>query len=428
AGAGALAAGEPLSSMPSGKDAIGRLAARVQESSGLLAERERGLRGAKEEADRANRAKSEFLSRMSHELRTPLNGILGFGQLLQMDGLKPRQRQDLDQIMKAGKHLLELINEVLDIASVEAGRLTMSIEPVRINEVVNEAVELLSPIASEHSVTITTQGEDERVFVTGDRQRLKQVLLNLLSNAVKYNRPGGAVTVTVSPDASSDEVVLGVKDTGVGIPPERLDRLFVPFDRLGAEKDDVEGTGLGLALSERLVLAMGGRIDVVSEVGESTTFSVILPAAVQPTTFVMAGDTAAETINEVDTTPRRILYIEDNLANIHLVEQILKYRPRFDVQSAMQGSLGLDLAKQHRFDLILLDLDLPDLAGVEVLRRLRTDPATEDVPVVIVTADVTEGQATRLLNQGAAAYLSKPFDVARFLKVVDDVLAESADA
>ena len=419
ASAGALAEGRPLTSLPAGRDAIGRLSGRLEETSELLAMREEGLREAKDEAERADRAKSDFLSRMSHELRTPLNGILGFGQLLQMEGLKPRQKNDLDQIMKAGRHLLDLINEVLDIASVESGRLTMSIEPVRVEEVLGDAVALVTPIAAERGVAVTAAAIDD-LYVAGDRQRLKQVLLNLLSNAVKYNSSGGTVEITASADG--DLVALAVADTGRGISEDRLDRLFVPFDRLGAEESEGEGTGLGLALSLRLVEAMRGRIEVESVPGEGSTFRVLLPRSGPAVAQTELQVPASDPLGAGDGVPRSLLYIEDNLANLELVEQILARRPNFHLQSAMQGGLGVDLASQHDFDAILLDLDLPDMKGTEVLRRLQEQARTARVPVIVVTADASPGQAERLLDQGAAAYVSKPLDVTEFLRVVDRVL------
>jgi signal transduction histidine kinase/ActR/RegA family two-component response regulator len=424
-GAAVLAAGEPLPPLPVGRDAIGRLAERVQETSHLLAERDTVLRAAKEEADRANKAKSDFLSRMSHELRTPLNGILGFGQLLQMENLKPRQKRDLDQIVKAGNHLLGLINEVLDIASVEAGRVTLSIEPVQVDDVINDAVELVTPIAGERGIDIRVRQGGPETFASGDRQRLKQVLLNLISNAVKYNRPRGSVEVTVTEEEGLRPVIVSVSDDGIGIAPERLGRLFVPFDRLGAEQAGVEGTGLGLALSERLVHAMGGVIEVESEVGKGSTFRVRLHSAPRPSAGG-TGDPSREGLGVKETPARTVLYVEDNPANLQLVKEILGYRPNLRLESAVKGHLGLELAKQQRYDLVLLDLDLPDISGVEVLRRLRSDPETRDVPVVIVTADATDGQADRLMAEGAAAYVSKPFDVGKLLAVIDGVLDRAA--
>ena len=394
-----------------------RLYARLAETNGRLATEVVERRRAERQADEANRAKSEFLSRMSHELRTPLNGILGFSQLLEMDAPTPGQRESIEHIRKGGKHLLALINEVLDLARIEAGKIAISLEPVRVAEALGSALDLVRPQAAARRLTVSHDVE-ETEFVTADRQRLQQVLLNLLSNAVKYNREGGSITVTSSGDNGHRRI--SVRDTGPGIAPAMLERLYTPFDRLGADRGATEGTGLGLALTKRLVEAMHGRLHVESVVGEGTTFSVDLPPGAPPAeeTLVAAdgGSPAA-----ADTPPRRatLLYIEDNAANLHLVERIVSRRPGLTLMSAMQGSRGLELARDHRPQVILLDLHLPDLDGAEVLARLRQDASTRDIPVVILSADATPGQVTRLLAQGATAYLTKPLDVHELLSLLD---------
>jgi PAS domain S-box-containing protein len=382
---------------------------------------------AKDEAERTNQAKSEFLSRMSHELRTPLNAILGFAQLLEMDHLDAGQIEGVQQILKGGKHLLDLINEVLDISRIEAGRLSLSPEPIRVTEVLGEALDLVRPIAAERSVRLEGAVPEAGHFhVLADRQRLKQVLLNLLANAVKYNREGGSVWVFCeeASEASKDLLRISVKDTGRGIRPEDIERLFAPFDRLGAEQTGVQGTGLGLALSKRLIEAMGGTVDVESAPGEGSTFSIELPLVEPPVVQF-------ERMGEVDPAPASVLgeaatllYVEDNLSNLRLIERILANRPQVKLLSAMQGRLGLDLARQHRPDLILLDLHLPDMSGEEVLHQLREDPRTRAIAVVVISADATPGQVSRLIDAGALAYLTKPLDVRRFLEVIDATLRE----
>lgn len=369
----------------------------------------------------ANQAKSEFLSRMSHELRTPLNAILGFGQLLEMDDLDPEQGESVQHILKGGRHLLDLINEVLEIARIEAGRIALSLEPINVNEVLQEALDLLGPFAAERSVGLEAQASEVADHhVLADRQRLKQVLLNLLSNAVKYNRDRGRVTVVCS-EVPQDRLRIAVSDEGAGIAPENIRRLFTPFDRLGAEQGEVEGTGLGLALSKRLVEAMGGTIGVESEPGPGSTFFVELPLVEDPQwRHEEAG--AAEPLPVPATGARTLLHIEDNPANLKLLERVMARRPQFRLLSAMQGSLGLDLARQHRPDAILLDLTLPDMTGEEVLRRLLEDRRTADTPVVVVSADATLGQIERLLTAGAREYVTKPFDVKRLLDVLDNVM------
>ena len=387
-----------------------------------LKQAEEALRSAKQEADRANQAKSEFLSRMSHELRTPLNAILGFGQLLEMEPLGPEQQESVQHILKAGRHLLELINEVLDISRIEAGRLTISPEPILLSEFLLEVQDLVQPLAAERNVEL--EGRATEVwgrYVLADRQRLKQVLLNLLSNAIKFNRDPGTVAVSVG-NASGDHLRIKVADTGLGIPPEKMARLFTAFDRLGAEQTGVEGAGLGLALSKRLAELMGGTIGVDSTVGEGSTFWVELPGVegqVERLERTVEGVAAAAKGSGVLGT---VLYIEDNLSNLRLVERILAHRPDVRLLSAMQGRLGLELAREHRPDLIFLDLHLPDVPGGEVLRRLQADGKTRRILVVVISADATSGQIQRLLAEGARDYLTKPLDVKKLISLVDETL------
>ncbi|HEV8419771.1 MAG TPA: PAS domain S-box protein [Actinomycetota bacterium] len=392
---------------------------------------EEALQRAKEEAERAqqvaeqaNRAKSEFLSRMSHELRTPLNAVLGFGQLLEMDGLDPDQLESVHQILKGGRHLLDLINEVLDIARIETGRIALSPEPVQVKEALSSAVELVRPIARERGIRIETEEREiSDQFVMADRQRLRQVLLNLLSNAVKYNREGGGVTIRAA-EVRDVRLRISVSDEGPGIALEKMDRLFTPFDRLGAESTGVEGTGLGLALSKRLAEAMGGNISVESVVGRGTTFSVELPLTESPEARYERGRSEPGSMPSMPAGIHTLLQIEDNPANLKLVERVLENMPDVNLISAPQGRLGVDLARQHQPHAILLDLNLPDLSGFEVLRILRADPATRDIPVIVISADATRDQIKRLLDAGARAYVTKPLDVAQFVQVVGDALLE----
>ncbi len=379
-----------------------------------IAERRR----AEEKADHANRAKSDFLSRMSHELRTPLNGILGFAQLLEMESLPVDQEESVAQILKAGRHLLGLINEVLDISRIETGRLQLSLEPVPVGETLRGALDIVRPLAAQHGIALHAGAADERQHVLADRQRLQQVLLNLLANAVKYNRTGGTVAVSCE-EILGERLRILVRDTGHGISPDKLDRLFTPFDRLGAEGTGVEGTGLGLALSKHLVDVMGGTLDVTSQVGVGSTFAVELPLTAAPVEALEPRG-GSPTVDPAPPDARMVvLYIEDNLSNLRLIEQVLGRRPRTTLLSAMQGRLGLDLAREHRPDLILLDLHLPDLPGQEVLRRLLDEPRTREIPVLILSADATPGHVERLLAAGARAYLTKPLDVRQLLALVD---------
>jgi signal transduction histidine kinase/ActR/RegA family two-component response regulator len=404
---------------------IGTAAALALERAELL-ERERTVAEdasrARSAAERATLAKNDFLSSMSHELRTPLNAILGFGQLLEMAELGEPHGDSVRHIVQAGRHLLDLVNEVLDLARIEAGRLSLSPEPVEVDRLVREAVDLMLPAAADRGITVETALEGCDVHIHADRQRLKQVLLNLLSNAVKYNRDGGTVDVRCERRTDA-RIRISVRDTGPGIAPERRAGLFEPFDRLGAEQSAIEGTGLGLALARQLVEAMGGSIDVDSVPGEGSTFWVELAITASPLSSYELDAGEAEPRDTAGEARRTLLLIEDNLSNLRLVERILETRPHVSVLSAMQGGLGLELARQHRPDLIVLDLHLPDIPGDQLLHRLLADPATRSIPVVVASADATEGRIRRLLGVGAAEYLTKPIEVQRLLELVDRFLA-----
>ncbi|HYR08690.1 MAG TPA: PAS domain S-box protein, partial [Longimicrobium sp.] len=388
---------------------------------------------ARSEAERANLAKSEFLSRMSHELRTPMNSILGFGQVLARAELRVDQQKHVQHILKAGRHLLRLINEVLEIARIEAGRQSFSLEPVHIGTVMQEAVSLVRPMSEQYDVEVEdVLGAGRDGFVHADRQRLTQVLLNLLSNAIKYNRTGGSVRLTCEVDAAEEEggeprVWLRVADTGQGIPESRLHQLFTPFARLGAEQTEVEGTGLGLALSLRLAEAMGGTLELERTGPEGSVFRLGLLGAANP--LRRAEDAGLPVAREDDGEhgTAQLLYIEDNLANLDLVETFLAARPGWKLVPALQGRIGVDLAREHRPDLVLLDLHLPDIPGEEVLRRLRADARTADIPVVVISADATRDSLDRLRTAGADAYLTKPLDLDDFLATLEAHLPAPPD-
>ena len=387
---------------------------------------EQVLKRAKEEAERANRAKSEFLSRMSHELRTPLNAILGFAQLLELDQLDAEQTESVDQILKAGRHLLSLVDEVLDIARIEAGRMSFSLEPIDVASVAREAWELVRHRAERSGITLTDGTLHEcEVRVTADQQRLKQVILNLLSNAVKYNEENGRITIRCSRGMTGpNRLRFSVTDTGRGVSRDAQKRLFQPFERLGAEATGIEGTGIGLALSRGIVESMDGTIGVESSVGEGSTFWFELP--LDPNQHVEEAATeAAEPDAVVVDEPGRestILYIEDNPSNFKLVERVLTRRPDIELLTAADGTSGLQMARRELPDLILLDLHLPDIHGSEVMRRIRDYHATQDTAIVILSADATGDQVQELLDAGATAYLTKPLDVQEFLRLVDEVL------
>jgi PAS domain S-box-containing protein len=387
---------------------------------------EEELRRTKEESDRANAAKSEFLSRMTHELRTPLTAILGFSQLLEMGTLAEEAKTvAVRQIHKAGQHLLALINEVLDIARVESGRIPLSIEPVPATQVIDDVEDLIRPLAEQRRITLLRKETDPATHVLADRQRLKQVLLNLLSNAVKYSAEEGTVTVRCE-DAGEGFVRFSVTDAGPGIPADKFDRLFQPFERLGAEAGDVEGTGIGLALSKRLVELMDGGIGVQSDDGSGSTFWVDLPITEAPLErHIRMDEGALPTAGRAaGTRVSTVLLIEDNVANVRLVEYVLAQRPGATLIPVMQGRMGIDLARRHRPDLILLDLNLPDLAGLDVLRELKASTETAAIPVLVISADATETRRAVALAAGADAYLTKPLDVQRFMETIDELLEQ----
>ncbi len=381
------------------------------------------IREARAAAETANAEKSAFLSRMSHELRTPLNAVLGFAQLLELELEDSEQRESVSMIMTAGRHLLELINEVLDISRIEAGHLTLSLEPTRLADVVSEAASLLGPLARDRSVDLVIDVDPEHE-VRADARRLLQVLINLMTNAVKYGGAGGEVRVSSS--ASRARVRVAVSDRGPGIAPEAQHRLFTPFERLGAGGGEIEGTGLGLALSKRLVEAMEGEIGVESEPGVGATFYVELARA-EASGRTGGSSGGSERLERVaPELTGTVLYIEDQLSNQVLVGRILQRRPGLRLLSATEGQMGLALALEHRPDVILLDRHLPDLSGDQVIDRLRAQGETRDIPVVLVTADVSARESDELRDRGADAIILKPVDVGDLLGTIDRLLRRSS--
>ena len=381
---------------------------------------------ARSEAIRANAAKTEFLSRMSHELRTPMNAILGFAQLLEMDDLSENQLQSVNQILRGGRHLLDLINEVLDISRIDSGQLALSVESVSVSEVVEEVLNLVGPLVAARGLRVLapTGGKCDEL-VRADRQRFKQVVLNLVSNAIKYNRVDGEIGWSCERLAGGT-VAITISDTGIGIGAEELQRLFTPFDRLGREVTGEEGTGVGLALSQRLVHLMDGRIEVESTPGVGSRFTVNMPLA-HPLESSAEETVAPETsaTEDVDVRGRRlteltVVYVEDNLANVRLIEELASRRPGVTLVHAMQGRLALELISSSPPGLVLLDLHLPDMSGEEVLRRLRAEATTKEIPIVVVSADASPSQIRRLIEMGASGYLTKPFDVRELLRWFDD--------
>lgn len=387
---------------------------------------QRAEASARAEAERANAAKTEFLSRMSHELRTPMNAVLGFAQLLDMDELTGSQHESVGQIIKGGRHLLELINEVLDISRIDSGQLALSSEPVLVSEVVGEVLDLVVPMIAERNLTLhTPEGHGCNQHVLADRQRFMQVLLNLVSNAIKYNRDDGEIRLACEA-RSNGEFAITVSDTGIGINSEELERLFTPFERLGRESTGEEGAGVGLALSQRLIHLMGGRIEVESTPGVGSRFTILLLLAEAtpppPSQDGPPEEGAFEATAEFPSTapPLTVVYVEDNLANVRLMERVAARRPGVALVHAMHGRLGLELISSSRPGLILLDLHLPDMPGEEVLRRLQADEATKDIPTVVVSADASAGQIRRVLEMGASGYLTKPLDIQELMRWFDD--------
>jgi PAS domain S-box-containing protein len=388
------------------------------------------LERAKAAAEKANLAKSDFLSSMSHELRSPLNAILGFAQLMSSDVPTPTPSQEasIDQILHAGWYLLELINEILDLAQIESGKLALSLEPTALGDVMLEIQAMIEPQAQKRGIGMTFPAFDFPCFVDADRTRLKQVIINLVSNAIKYNRPGGTVVVDCVA-WSPDTVRINVRDTGAGLSPEKLTQLFQSFNRLGRETTAEEGTGIGLVMSKRLVELMGGTIGVESQVDVGSKFWFDLNSASAPGFAPdQAEDRGALHAPVQGGVPlRTVLYVEDNPANLKLVEQLIARRKDLCLLSARDGSSGVQLAQDHRPDVILMDINLPGISGIEALRLLREDPNTAHIPVVALSANAMPRDIDKGLLAGFFRYLTKPIRVGEFMNTLDEALEFAAD-
>ncbi|MBE0614598.1 MAG: PAS domain S-box protein [Burkholderiales bacterium] len=387
------------------------------------------LESARAAAEKANLAKSDFLSNMSHELRTPLNAVLGFAQVIESGTPPPTplQKRSVDEILKAGWYLLELINEILDLARIESGRLALSREPVSLNEVMLECQAMIEPQAQLRGIGMQFPRFDTPSFVLADRTRLKQVLINLFFNAVKYNRPDGKVVVECISD-SPEALRISVSDTGAGLPAEKLAQLFQPFNRLGKETSIEEGTGIGLVVSKRLVELMGGTIGADSTVGEGSVFWIQLTPCAAPQLIDSANESAVPHQAPVASgTPlRTILYVEDNPANLRLVEELIARRRDLRMLSAADGNLGIELAREFMPDVILMDINLPGISGIDAMQILRANPTTAHIPIVAISANAIPGDIKKGMDAGFLRYLTKPVVINEFMDALGVALEVSA--
>jgi PAS domain S-box-containing protein len=384
------------------------------------------LKEAKAKAEAASLAKSEFLSNMSHELRTPLNAILGFAQFMKSDdpAPTPNQKVSIDQILQAGWFLLELINEILDLSLIESGKLSLSPEPVSLVEILADCQAMMEPLARKRGIVMTFPGFGEPRFVLADRTRMRQIIVNLLSNAIKYNRQDGSIVVECA-ECAPGRIRLSVADTGLGLAPEKLAQLFQPFNRVGQEGGAVQGTGIGLVVTKRLVEVMKGTIDVESTVGVGTVFRVELAACRPPQLDMPDADSVppAEVAVGQTVAKRTVLYVEDNPANLKLIEMLIARRPELRLLTAGNGELGVELAQAHLPDTILMDINLPGISGIEALSVLRSDSATARIPVIALSASARPRDIEKALTAGFFRYLTKPIKVDELMATLDQGLA-----
>jgi CheY-like chemotaxis protein len=377
---------------------------------------------AKEEAEKASNAKSEFLSSMSHELRTPLNAILGFGQLLELDAKDEDKKKYVREIICAGDHLLHLINDILDLSAIESGKLLLLVEDVSLKDIFMECLSLMMPLAEKRNIQIITPyTQCISCHVQADYMRLKQVLLNLISNAVKYNREGGSISINCK-TYSDNKVRLIVTDTGIGMSDSQLQQLFQKFNRVGAEQTDVEGTGIGLVITERLVELMGGAIGVESQKGKGTSFWIELNKSEDPELNNIEEDKELIdliNLNNTEVTNKKILYIDDNELNLEFVSYTMEYHSPHNLITATNGQVGLNLAMTQQPELILLDINLPGENGYAILKRLQQNEETKTIPVIAVTANVMKNDIEKGLKAGFVDYITKPIKIKKMLDTIN---------
>ncbi|BBL72787.1 ATP-binding protein [Methylogaea oryzae] len=406
------------------QDAHAELGRHRDQLEALVLARTQELSTAKVQAEKANLYKSEFLTSMSHELRTPLNAIIGFTELLELeDGMTESQRQDLREVSKAGYHLLRLVNDILDLSKIETGRIDLSIEPVELEPLVAECRSLVQPLADARRIQLHMQVDDP-LAVLADSTRLRQVLINLLSNAVKYNNESGFVSLRARRLDADGAVRIAVRDNGMGIPAAVQPQIFEPFQRGAAEGTKIEGTGIGLAITRRLIQQMHGDIGFESSEGSGSEFWITLPWAESACAEPMEDGAEVPERPASSETERVVLCVDDNPTNLKLITQILRKRERLKVFMADTAEAGITLAKAHRPDLILLDINMPRMDGYQMLEQLRREPALSSTPVAAVTASAMRADIERGKAAGFADYITKPLDMDDFLGKVDALLQE----